>query len=127
MAGNFNLLRQPLQYHRRRIHLEQNRGDARRTKSKTKKLVDFRWSHTKEAEIAKLWFLRILFSADHFWTSLFSHQLHRGGHKDLQQEGHGSITTSSPGHSSGHSWWKKQICNDQNQQEVDISYRHLRS
>ena len=36
-------------------------------------------------------------SADHFWTSLFRYQQHRGGHEDLPQEDHGSITATSQG------------------------------
>ena len=65
---------------------------------------------------------------DHIRLHLFPKMspVHRG-HEDLQPEDHRGIPAASKGHSSGTSWWKKQICSDQAQQEVDFSYRHLKS
>ena len=55
----------------------------RRTKGETEKLW---WSRSEEVQrLDSLKLMRIHLSADPFWTSLFSHKMHRCGHGDLQQ------------------------------------------
>ena len=55
----------------------------------------------RSTESGQLWFLMFHLSAEHFWTTLFSYQLHRGQHEDLQKR---IIGASSLAHSSGHGW-----------------------
>ena len=73
--------------------------------------MNFRLSRSEEEP-----FLRIHFLVNYFWTSLFGHQLHRGGHeesplKDMKQDTVGG----------------KGRCEMNNLSGVDSSYRHVRS